>query len=173
MTDSGFKITNFKQVMKHLEDLDLTNPKVIKPVRKALKDPFYQMRKTSRQNLESQGSIDTKNLYEGLSVGSKFSKTKGYLTVAYGGRRRPNHKKNRGAIGSHFHLVNSGTKGRWRKNWQYTGKVGKRRTVRDNMNKSFRLGFADKAIRARLNGLGSYYTKSFQKVFDDIKTAGV
>lgn len=185
MAQSGISITNFKQVTAHLEKLDLTNKENLKATRKVLKKPFLDMRRISRQNLLGQNSKRTGNLARGLSVGSRFSKVKGYLTVAFGARTKAvnaNKPKRRGKkAGSkmrgslnHFHLVNSGTKKRYHRNFKSVGAVGKGRSSgHPLMNPSFRVGFADKAIKSILPSIKGRYVQDLGAILSKIKTAGV
>lgn len=188
------RIANWKQVQRHFEKLDITKDKNrIKETRKILKDPMLKMRKTARQNLKTlmtTSPVSTGNLYRGLSVGSKFSKRSGYFSVAFGARSwatnsgkskrsgRYNTKwKNRAAI-NHFHLVNSGTKKRYHKNFKNVGAVGKRKTTKHKLiNPAFRLsgkhtGFADKAILANISYTKNVVPKKLAEMYSKIKTQG-
>jgi len=178
---TGVTILNIRQVQQHFKNLDIT--KHVPEVRKVLKDPFLKMRREARSNLKAQNSMRTGNLYRGLSVGSKFSKAKGYFSIAFGARARAVNKNKplrrgkkvngrmRAAI-NHFHLVNSGTKRRYHRNFKYVGKVGFGTSDRPNMNPSFKLGFADKAIKAELGVIESKYVNGLKVLYDKIKTPG-
>lgn len=172
---NGITIINFKAVLKHLENLDLTDKKNIKETRTTLKKPFLSMRSDAKTNLSAQRSVRNDNLKKGLSVGSKFSKAKGYITVAFGGRSKAINKgKKQKRKTNHFHLVNSGTKVRYHKSWKKVGAVGRAKTKGHKlMNYSFKLGFADRAIKPWLPRMKDFYTREFQGIINKVKTAGV
>jgi len=169
---SGSKIviTNMRQVLKHLEDLDVMNPRIRAKVRKAMREPFAEMKKDSRKNLKTQGSIMDGNLYRGLSVGSKFSKSKGYISIAFGGRASKNTRK--GSQATHFHLVNSGTRRRKHKSGKSVGAVGQGRTKAANMNPSFKIGFADRAIKSQITHIYTRLVNDLVVVIKSVKTPG-
>lgn len=176
MAENGIQITNFNQVVKHIKNLDLTDRKNLKDTRRVLKKPFLVMRRNSLSNLKTQGSIRSGNLYKGLSVGSSFKKSKGYFSIAFGARTKATLKgvRKKGAV-NHFHLVNTGTRKRYHKsNGKYVGAVGKGKSKRSNMNPSFRVGFADRAIKPELGvKMETLYINEFNKILSKVKTQGV
>lgn len=183
--ETGIKITNFNEVIEHMKKLDLLHKDTMSKTRRALKIPFLAMKSAARKNLKAQGSMRNHALYRGLAVGSRLSKTKGYMTVAFGGKAATSYDtvgktksgrdKKRASKGSvnHFHLVNSGTSYRSHKKGKSVGAVGKGTSNRPNMNKSFRVGFADRAIKPLIPTIPSIYIKEFNKILNQVKTVGV
>lgn len=172
MEGTGMTITNFNDVIKHMLKLDLSHKVNIRQTRAALKIPFNKMKSDAKSNLASQGSLGkNRNLYRGLSVGSRISRTKGYMTVAFGARsKKVNENKKYKGKTNHFHLVNSGTSNRWTNTLRFTGAVGKSKTSYKGKNKSFRLGFADKAIKPILPTIRGVYISEFNRILNGIKT---
>jgi hypothetical protein len=162
--------------MDHIGKLDLTDRANVSKTRSVLRKPFAKMKSDAKKNLKSQGSVFTGNLERGLGVGSKVSKAKGYMSVAFGGRaktvKNPDGSKKKAM--NHFHLVNSGTKYRnTLRPTRYTGAVGRSKTDYEGKNKSFRIGFADKAIKSHINSIEGIYIDGFNKILQAIRTNGV
>lgn len=177
MAKEGFTITNFNQVVKHMMNLDLHDKLNLGKARKALRIPFNKMRKDSRTNLDSQKSNRKGDLRKGLSVSTKAYKSKGYFSVAFGGRaaktRNSDGSRSYKKTANHFHLVNSGTVKRRHKSGKNVGAVGKATTSGRNMNKSYKVGFADRAIRPVLPTIKGTYIKAFNEILNGVKTKGV
>lgn len=175
--NSGITITNFNQVLRHMTKLDLADKYILSGTRKALRIPFNKMRKDSRKNLKSQGSLRSGELYKGLSVRASLSKKLNYFTVVFGGKaptkKTVDGKKSYTKTANHFHLVNSGTVKRRHKSGKNVGAVGKGKSNRSNMNKSFQIGFADRAIKPVLGTIQTVYVKEFNSLLNSIKTKGV
>lgn len=157
MEQTGFTIQNGRELQRLFKKLEMSDRNVASEVRKVMKAPFNEIKKKAKSNLKAQGSIVKGNLYRGLAVGSSFKKSRGYFSVAFGGRKR-------GAKMNHFHFVNSGTKSRVTKSGANRGAVGKARTAYRGRNSSFRLAFADKAIRGTITTIPSRLTDGIRDI---------
>ena len=177
---TGIEIINEKALLELFKHLDTTHPDTGKQIKRVIKAPFAKMRKKAKVNLIGQNSIKTGNLIRGLSVGSASKRTTAKYFAFFGGRNvgpkakikvkvfaRARTKKQYSRIYAmnHFHLVNSGTVIRKNKKGQNRGSVGK---SNNPSNPSFRLGFADRAIKAVIPTIQNSYLKGFTRVYADI-----
>jgi len=175
---SEIKITNFREVQKVFKKLDPTKKETANIIRRIIKKPIVPMLKDSRANLVAQGSVKsgkTGNLYRSLMIRTSFKKRIGYFSVAFGANTKGSFKKASAKQkksgrnkGFHFHLLNSGTINRRTHNWKRTGAVGKGKRNWKNANKSFRLGFADRAIKAHLGRVERILVNDLKNTYDKL-----
>jgi len=175
----GIQITNMRQFEAFLQKHDMSKNKPLQTqIRKALKEPFEDFKRDSKRNLNAMmtsSPVSQGTLSRGLSVSSRYKKTKGF-SVAFGGRgsgmlryREKTGKGNKSAM-NHFHLVNSGTANRYTKKGYFRGAVGKRRVYWEGFtNLAYKTGFADDAIKSRINSLERRYVSSLNRVFNGVK----
>lgn len=172
---SEMKITNFREVQNVFRKLDPTKKETAKIIRRIIKEPIVPMLKDSKANLVAQGSKISGNLLRSLMIRTSFKKRIGYFSVAFGantkGSFRKATKKQKASgrnKGFHFHLINSGTINRRTKKWKITGAVGKGKRNWKNANKSFKLGFADRAIKTHLSSVERILVGGLKGVYDQI-----
>ncbi len=174
---SKINITNYREVQSWFKRLRVEDPKVRSEIRTSMRMSFKPFKTDSAANLRAQGSVSKQeNLLRSLAVKTRFRKRSGYFSVAFGANTSGNRlkatekqKKSRSNKGAHFHLVNSGTKKRYRNNFATTGAVGKRRSDYKGHNPAFKIGFADKAIKSNINRIPIIVSKDLAAIYKGIK----
>lgn len=175
MAESGFKITNIREVQKFFKTLDPADKNTRTPIRRLIKKPFLPILSQSRSNLTQQRSTRTWNLFRSLMVRTSFNKRLAYFSVAFGANTKGSSKKasekekeKSNNKGFHFHLVNIGTRRRYHKSWKYVGAVGKGKKRAKNDNPLFRVGFADRAIKNNLGRIENILVMGLKEIYDKI-----
>jgi len=148
------ELLNKREVKRIFRALQLTNERDKRKLKALVKAPIKRMEKDSKVNLTKQKSVISGNLLNSFRTTATSGKDTYYAKYE--------------SSSKYAYSIDQGTKDRYTSGGKWTGAVGKATTDYKGRNYSFRLGFAERAIKKTLPTIKPYLNKGIERVVASI-----